>query len=280
LRLLDLIERETPPRPWAEGDNIPWDDPGFSERMLREHLSQAHDHASRRAEKIDRHVAWIHAELLAARPARVLDLACGPGLYASRLARLGHSCHGIDFSPASIAYARTQAQEEGLACTYRQADLRAGNYGGGFDLAMLLYGQFNVFRQEEARAILREARAALRPGGWLLLEPQTLASARAEGLGEPTWFSSRGGLFSERPHLLFEEHAWDEDGRVVTTRFYVVDAKDASVTRHAMSTQAYEDEDLVHLLTECGFHEVRRYPSLASLEAEGYSFFAMDCRGG
>ena len=27
------------PEPWDEGDNIPWNEPGFSRRMLREHLT-------------------------------------------------------------------------------------------------------------------------------------------------------------------------------------------------------------------------------------------------
>ena len=38
------------------GRRLPWDDPEFSERMLREHLSQDHDMASRRQNLIDLHV--------------------------------------------------------------------------------------------------------------------------------------------------------------------------------------------------------------------------------
>ena len=102
MELDGILSRRLPPEPWSEGDNIPWSEPGFSRRMLREHLTQSHDLASRRREKIDAHVEWIHREVLAGSPARILDLACGPGLYASRLARLGHRCVGIDFSPASI----------------------------------------------------------------------------------------------------------------------------------------------------------------------------------
>ena len=104
--LLDIINRIPEPRPWTEGDNIPWDDPDFSERMLAEHLSQEHDLASRRSETIDQHVEWIFSSVLGSRPARLLDLACGPGLYAYRLARQGCEYVGIDFSPASIRHAR------------------------------------------------------------------------------------------------------------------------------------------------------------------------------
>ena len=45
--ILDIVDREPNPTPWSEGDNIPWDDSDFSERMLAEHLSQEHDLASR-----------------------------------------------------------------------------------------------------------------------------------------------------------------------------------------------------------------------------------------
>ena len=119
MRLLDLVHRTPVPAPWTEGEKIPWNDPGFSPRMLLEHLSQAHDAASRRFERIDAHVTWIHNELLNGRCRKVLDLCCGPGLYTSRLARLGHECTGIDFAPASIAYARRTAHGEGIALAVR-----------------------------------------------------------------------------------------------------------------------------------------------------------------
>ena len=133
MNLLNLIDRK-PPVPWA-GGKIPWDDPDFSERMLQVHLSQEHDWASRRFEKIDVHVDWIHHKLLSGRPVRILDLGCGPGLYTSRLARLGHECVGIDFSPASIAYAVATAERDKLQCTYLHEAIRIAEYGAGFDLA-------------------------------------------------------------------------------------------------------------------------------------------------
>ncbi|GAF81101.1 unnamed protein product, partial [marine sediment metagenome] len=111
-RILDLIERGAVPKPWAEGDNIPWSEPGFSERMLAEHLSQKHDMASRRFEVIDNHIEWVHHKLLESKQSKILDLGCGPGFYSSRLAKLGHECVGIDYSPASIKYAIEQAGKE------------------------------------------------------------------------------------------------------------------------------------------------------------------------
>ncbi|NLG27539.1 MAG: class I SAM-dependent methyltransferase [Chloroflexi bacterium] len=270
MNLLDIVRRSEPPAPWAEGEKIPWSEPAFSARMLREHLSQEHDAASRRAAVIDRQVAWIHGALLGGKPTRVLDLACGPGLYCSRLARLGHSCEGIDYAPASVAYARDQAERDGLDARYRQEDIRHAEYGAGFGLVMLLYGEFNVFRPSEARAILRGAHAALAEGGRLLLEPHTVAGVRAI-VGAPSWYSSPSGLFSEQPHLCLEESAWDEAQQVAVVRYYVVDAASGSVQRHASSTQAYTDDGYRDLLRQCGFDEVILEESLEGPGAEVHS---------
>ena len=37
-----IYRRSQPAVPWRDGVNLPWDDPLFSERMLREHLDQSH----------------------------------------------------------------------------------------------------------------------------------------------------------------------------------------------------------------------------------------------
>ena len=266
MNILDMINRPATPRPWAEGEKIPWHEPGFSERMLAEHLSQSHDAASRRSEKIDAHVAWIHGELLGGKPARVLDLCCGPGLYTSRLARLGHECLGIDYSPASIAHARQLAEAEGLTCKYAHEDVRRAEYGQGYDLAMLIFGEFNVFSRDDARAIGTKAREALAPGGRVLLEPHTLAAVESLGRAAPSWHSVKSGLFSDRPHLCLEESFWDSEARTATTRYFVIDAATGEVTRHAATCQGYTDDEYRSLLAECGFTDVILLPSLTGGE--------------
>jgi SAM-dependent methyltransferase len=263
LNLADLLQREAP-RPWAEGDNIPWNDPDFSQRMLREHLSQDHDAASRRYETIDHHVRFIHERVLGGRVGRVLDLGCGPGLYAVRLALLNHHVRGIDFSPASIEYARELAR--GLPCRFELADVRQANFkdpdGIGYDLVMFLFGEFNIFRPSDARSILQRARAALKPGGVLLLEPSSDEHVRRLGAEPPEWSVQPSGLFSDRPHMLLCESFWDGAARAATARYYVVDLETSQVQRSATSNQAYAEEDFRHLLAETGFSSPRFYPSL------------------
>jgi SAM-dependent methyltransferase len=271
MNLLDLVNRPPVPAPWEEGDNIPWNDPAFSKRMLREHLSQAHDAASRRFEKIDLQVGWIHQHLLAGQPSRVLDLGCGPGLYMERLARLGHTCRGIDFSPASIAYASEVAQRENLSCSYLCQDLRQAEFGHGFGMAMLIFGEFNVFRPADGRSILVKAWQALEPGGWLLLEPHPFEMIRRMGEQPTSWYSTSGGLFSDDPHLVLEESIWDAEKSVAMFRYFVLEATSGAITRYAQSMQAYTDDRYRALLAECGFGNIRFYPSLGGDEETGQS---------
>ena len=266
--LLDLVLGPATVAPWQYGDNIPWHEPGFSERMLREHLSQEHDAASRRSETIDAHVDWIHRHLLKGRPAKILDLGCGPGLYTSRLAERGHQCVGIDFSPASIAYAEDHARRENLRCDYVHQDIRRARYGTGFRLVMLIFGEFNVFRPPDARAILRKANRALAEGGLLLLEPHTFAAIRTIGARGSHWYSRERGLFSDRPHLCLQEHSWDSGTNTATVRYFIVDATSGVVSNYAQSFQAYSDAEYRSLLVDCGFDDVQLIPSLTGTSGE------------
>ncbi len=269
MRIIDIVTRTREPRPWGDADKIPWHEPEFSRRMLREHLSQEHDLASRRFGIVDEHVRWIDGHILHRRPARILDLGCGPGFYASRLAKRGHSCVGIDYSPASIEYAREQAVGQPLDCTYVQGDVRTADFGVGFDLVMMVFGELNVFRPSDARTILKKAKRALARGGVLLLEPHRFGTVEQVGKQGPSWHGAESGLFSDAPHLWLEESFWNVESCTAVQRFYVIDAATGGVTQHGQTIQAYTDEQYRNLLTDCGFQSVELLGSLGTREAAG-----------
>jgi SAM-dependent methyltransferase len=236
--------------------------------MLAEHLDQTHDRASRRSVRIERHLAWIHHDLLAERPARVLDLCCGPGFYANRLAALGHQCTGIDYSPASIAYAVEQAKARDLACSFIQDDIRRADFGDGYDLVMCIYGEFNVFRQADARTILHKAWSALRDGGQLLLEPHTYAYVRGLGESPPTWYTSAKSVFHDTAHLRLMDYDWHAVTRAATIRYFVIDLANCQMQAYAQSMQAYTNEEYHELLKLTGFDRIRIFPDMGEADRE------------
>jgi len=264
MNIESLHTRPLPAQPWAEGEKIPWNDPAFSQRMLREHLSQAHDAASRRAKIIKKHIRWIHDFVLAGNPSRVLDLGCGPGLYCAELAALGHACHGIDFSPASIEYAVKNAPAN---CSYTLGDLRTTDFPPGFDLVQFIFGEFNVFNPAHAREILQKTHAALLPNGQILLELQTFDAVEQMGNMPSSWYSSPGGLFSDSPHLCLMEAFWDEEQSAATERYIIIE-NNGQVTRYASTTLAYTEEAIAALLEKAGFRQVNFHASLTGETSE------------
>lgn len=260
--LLDLVNRTPEPEGWTEGDNIPWNDPCFSRRLLQEHLNQNHDKASRQFEKIEQHVNWIHEEILEEKTAKILDLCCGPGFYTSNLSKKGHQCVGIDFSPASIHYAQEQAGSQRLNCEYHHEDIRFSHFGKDFGMVMILFGEFNIFRPHVAKEILSKAYDALDEGGVLLLEAQTHDAIETIGRTAPFWRSTQNGLFSSSPHLYMDECFWDSVKKIATKRYHILDALTGRSDQYAQSFQAYTNDDFHSILSEVGFHSIQKEVSL------------------
>ena len=77
-------------------------------------------------------------------PQRALDLACGTGIVARRVAPRvapGGSVAGLDVSPAMLAVARARAAAEGVEVTWDEGNATSLPYGdGAFDLALCQQG--------------------------------------------------------------------------------------------------------------------------------------------
>ncbi|MDS7721014.1 class I SAM-dependent methyltransferase [Pantoea ananatis] len=234
----------------AEESKIPWDEPAFSQRMLANHLSQDHDWASRRQEVIERQVNWI-ASLLPP-GARILDLGCGPGFYTHRLAERGFHCTGVDFSPASVSWARQQAQNAGLNIDYVQQDVRAYWPDKSFNFIMMTFGELNVFSAVDARSLVSRCAQWLEPGGCLLTEVHTFDEVKRQGMAEASWQRCPDGLFLGVPHLLLTEHDWDEEAQTSATQFWAIEAN-GRTTRFGSQMTAWHNDEYVSLFGNVGF---------------------------
>ena len=264
-----IFQRGLPAVPWRDGANLPWDQPAFSERMLREHLHQGHGAASRQRPEILAQIDWLWSKLALRPGARLLDITCGPGLYAVELARRGVDVTGIDFSPASVAYARELAEAQGVAgrCRFIQADVRAElprQAGAEYDAALFLYGQLAVFTRAEAAALLVGAAQTLRPGGRLALE--LLDFERIDKTHSTWWFSDEQGLWGDAPFLNLGDRFWDAEQRASIDRFWVIHLPSGELEEIGLSDNGYETGELLALLRENGFSQATAYPAWEGLE--------------
>ena len=255
------------PSPFDPAAELDWADPVISRRLLREHLDQDHDGASRRLPTVDAHVRRL-LRLLPARPADVLDAACGPGLYAVRLARAGHRVHGVDAGPAVVRHARRQATEAGVAATFATADLRRLELEARFDVALLIYFVLEAFPRREQVAVLARLGRSLRPGGRLIAELRVRPDQPAGRI--TSWDVVPRSLLGDRRHLLLTDTVWDPARHSYVLRELAV-FDDGTVAVEQTTGRLVALAELDGLLARAGLRLRRAYDGWSRFRATGLS---------
>lgn len=183
-------------------------------------------------------------ELLGLAPgAAVLDAACGFGRFAGALLELGCAVVGIDISPAAIAEARRRCPGP----EYVVGDLTQPLALGPFDAIVNVFSSFGYGATvaDDAQVLAGWARM-LKPGGALLMELSDLERARAR-------LGAAGEVVRRETNGVEETLRVDPETRVLHIRY--------ALGEHVLEveTRLYEANDLVSMLIEAGFAEVRRF---------------------
>ena len=112
---------------------------------------------------------WLDATFAPA--SRLIDLGCGTGLDAVRMARLGHAVTATDWSTQMVARTRDRALREGLSSSVRALPIGAHELQrlegqGAFDGAYSNLGPLNCV--PDLGDVARECARLLAPGGALV----------------------------------------------------------------------------------------------------------------
>lgn len=257
-----LYHRPERPQLWRDGGNLPWNDPAFSQRMLREHLDESHGAASRVAAERAQQIDWLWRRLALEPGQRVLDMTCGPGLYAVELARRGCQVVGVDFGPAAIAYAVDWARSNGVAerCRFMEQDVTVWQSDEErYDAALFLYGQLAVFPRDQAQRLLQTIFQALRPGGKLCVE--LLDQDKVDKQRGSWWFTDDQGLWGSAPFLHLGERFWDEASRASLERFQILHLETGQLDEIILCDQTYAVTEMEQMMQQAGFATVNVYPA-------------------
>ncbi|MEV0155863.1 class I SAM-dependent methyltransferase [Micromonospora sp. NPDC050686] len=100
----------------------------------------------------------------------VLDLGCGHGRIANRLAERGCRVTGLDLSGTFLERAREVAAARGVTVEYLHEDMRNMTWSGRFDRVVNFGNAFGFFDDADDQQVLAKVAEALRPGGRFLLE--------------------------------------------------------------------------------------------------------------
>jgi SAM-dependent methyltransferase len=236
-----------------------WDDPHISKGMLEAHLDPLHESASRRLETIDKEVANLFSAVCIKAGDKVLDMGCGPGLYAGRFAAAGVKVTGVDISERSLNYANAQARKNGLDIEYRRLNFLDLDYAGDFDAAVQVFGEVGTYSDEKRDILLAKVHRALKPRGLFIFDVTTPSLKMSQGQ-QNRWYLADGGFWRPGRHLTLELRFDYPEADVFVNQFIVIDEEKLTVYR--IWNHNYTPETIKPVLEKAGFHIEHKWNGL------------------
>jgi 2-polyprenyl-3-methyl-5-hydroxy-6-metoxy-1,4-benzoquinol methylase len=231
-----------------------WTDPYISRQLLLAHLNVTTDAASRRPETISKTMNWILGDN--DHLSTVIDLGCGPGLYAEEFAKAGLTVTGIDINEISLDYAQRSAKAKGLGIEYLFADYLGLNVQKRYDLAICIYCDFGALTHFQQDIFLKNAHRHLESGGILIFDvfAQGVSKTKTEGR---TWTEEgKNGFLAKRHHFVLTETTHFREQRVWGAKHVVLEDRQKSKT-FVLWDHYYTRLEITKRIEEFGFEVIR-----------------------
>jgi len=251
------------PQLYAQSTGIFWDDEHISKGLLEAHLNPEWDAATRKVDYVDKSVSWIAAIAPPAQFKNLLDLGCGPGIYAERFHKAGYSVTGIDFSKRSIDYAKKQSLRSKINIEYHYMNYLKIDYKERFDVITLIYCDYGALSITDRITLLKKVYEALKLGGKFIFDVFTPVKRNDESR---SWhYFDNGGFWSEKPHICLESVYQYDDEDETELRQTIVITED-TVNCYNIWDHFFTTEKLVSEIKPAGFGSYELYGDVAGKE--------------
>jgi len=238
-----------------------WTDEHTSKQMLSFHLNGAIDVSSRNTEFINRSVEWIASVFNIGRETKIADFGCGPGLYATLLAKLQANVTGIDFSGRSIEYAKDVAAREQLNIRYVKQNYLEFETEDRFDLVLMIMCDFCALSPTQRKGILSKFYGILKPGGSVLLDVYSLSAFEQREEIATYEVNQLNGFWSPNQYYGFVNTFKYDEEKVALDKYTIIEL---DRTRKVYNwLQYFAPEDLEREFIEAGFSVKGLYSDVA-----------------
>jgi SAM-dependent methyltransferase len=183
---------------------------------------------------------------------RVLDIACGTGPHALRLAARGFRVTALDVSAERLAYVGGEAARRGLAVTTRRQDMARFRLPQRVDAAICLQNsQGYLLTSQDIVGHLRAVARALRPGGLYIFD-RYVVSSWTDPARRWTWARQRSGVSVRAAFSTL--HAPDPVSQTFTERLVLetAEAGRAAVYRESHRSRLVHPQELRALVALAG----------------------------
>jgi SAM-dependent methyltransferase len=237
-----------------------WTDEHTSKQMLSFHLNEEIDVSSRKVE-LSTFIEWIASRFNIGRDTKIADFGCGPGLYATRLAKSGANVTGIDFSERSIEYAKEVACREQLNIRYVTQNYLEFETEDRFDLVLMIMCDFCALSPTQRKGILRKFHSILKPSGYVLLDVYSLSAFEQREESSTYERNLLNGFWSPNKYYGFLNTFKYIDEKVVLDKYTIVEAERTRCVYNWL--QYFAPEELKKSFMEASFKVDSLYSDVA-----------------
>lgn len=227
-----------------------WNDEHISKQMLKAHLDPEFEGASRKLTFIDKSAAWIKEIVPPSNFPLLLDMGCGPGIYAERLATAGYQVTGIDFSKRSIDYAQNSSLEQGLDITYLYQNYLDMDLNKLFDFTIMIYCDYGALSTTDRQIVMQKVFNHLRPGGKFLLD--VFSAAKYNQFQEKkTWEICHNGGFWREDKYVALNGCYKYSNNVTLEQISIISSRETAT--YYLWNSYFTKETLIKEANDAGF---------------------------
>jgi ubiquinone/menaquinone biosynthesis C-methylase UbiE len=242
-----------------------WTDEYISKSLLNAHFDESNDGASRKYDRRVSIINWINKRI---EPhSKIIDLGCGPGLYAYELGKLGHNVLGIDFNKESINYALENKCIKGYV-EYKYCNYLEDSIEGNYNTAMMIYCDFGALIPDEQKLLLKKMYNLLDENGIFIFD--IFGKNELKNQQEKRyWYISNGNDFwSKEPYFYMEETKIFENENVSGRRYYLINQTTGKIKEFIMWDQYYDEDRINKFMSENRFEIIKIDKDLVTYKEE------------
>ncbi len=213
--------------------------------------------------------SFFERELGTPIPKEVLDLGCGTGGHAIRLAQAGSNIHGLDLSEEMLEIAREKAKASGLEgkTNFEKGNIQSYSLGKRFDAIICMFAVLGYqTSNDDLFSTLKCVREHLKPGGVFI----------ADFWYGPAVLKDRPGdrvkvLEDEQSRLIRLTHPeMDTESQITTVRFHTFELEGDRVVeecQEAHQMRYFFCQELAFFCEQAGLRSTSFCPFLTADES-------------
>ncbi|MBI9037103.1 MAG: class I SAM-dependent methyltransferase [Bacteroidales bacterium] len=255
MKIIEIISQSEKPELYEKGTSFMWTDEHISKQLLNIHLNADIDLGSRKKSTIVKTANWILDTQKEKGKLNILDLGCGPGLYAEIFAEKGHCITGVDISKNSIEYAKKSAKDKKFDTNYVNSNyLEINLESDKYDLVVLIYTDLGVLIPSERDKLLKMIYRVLKKGGTFIFD--VLKDKDIENKTSPkTWEANNSGFWKESPYLALSESFLYKEEKVILFQHNIIGTA-GNIETYRFWTHFFSQNDVCKMLETHNFIDI------------------------